>query len=206
MSLPIGLIKVVLRLLSLLYRVVRLSVGPDLLYRQLWLIGILQVFHWIVRSVQRFNSRRNRKFYPKLQKLAERRHELENCNSLQEWQAKARIIDNLEGKDAWKVDDSCEHYDEHKIREVITIYKKYMESGDNDGLIWHIRANLMRNSFGVGSSDIFDYALDGTKKLVEDYHNTVSAAIKQVRFGPSRILLVFLFNNSVQSTHPFHLI
>ena len=84
-------------------------------------------------------------------------------------------------------------YDEQRLKEIINMYESFMRAGDNDSLIFHLRANLMRNNFGVGHPRLFDYALDGTKILVEKYMHTVCKAIKSISYNAQVLVYIDMY-------------
>jgi hypothetical protein len=82
------------------------------------------------------------------------------------------------------------------MKEVISLYQGFMDSKDHESLIFHLRANLMRNAYGVENSNLYDYTAHGTKHLLEKYMTTVSEAIRFV-FNHAKVRMLYAYIHKI---------
>ncbi|KAK0724667.1 acyl transferase/acyl hydrolase/lysophospholipase [Lasiosphaeris hirsuta] len=115
-----------------------------------------------------------RRVEERMQILAAR---MENATSLEKWESAAKELDELEGNDEWKLDDSTGDYlpglIETKLRELDTA----RTNCDIRTMMYLIRTALSRDLGGMGNIDLYRHSYSGTKHLIERY---VDSAVKTI--------------------------
>ncbi len=102
---------------------------------------------------------------------------MKHAKTYEEWKTWAIEEDRRSGADAWKSEESCTLYDHGVIRlrydELVAIRR----SGDAHRLLFYLNEGLHGNMGGMGSSALYAHARFGTKQLVSDYIEELTAAI-----------------------------
>ncbi|KAK3346148.1 acyl transferase/acyl hydrolase/lysophospholipase [Lasiosphaeria hispida] len=115
-----------------------------------------------------------RRVEERMQILAAR---MENATTLKEWESAAKELDELEGNDEWKLDDSTGDYVpeliETKLRELDTA----RTNCDIRTMMYLVRTALSRDLGGMGNIDLYRHSYTGTKSLIERY---VDSAVKTI--------------------------
>lgn len=112
------------------------------------------------------------------------RNDLKNAKTYNEWRNIATQLDELHGKLKWMDEDESPLYDGKMIKkrnkDVLDMYKR----GDIFDLMFRLRGGLARDQFGIQHEGLFSYAMSGTKKIVEKYHENVSMALNFICDSP----------------------
>lgn len=98
---------------------------------------------------------------------------LQEASSHQQWEEAALILDELDGRDAWKYCDESPDYDYILLRERLASLRAARESGDVAYMIFQLRTSLTRNLANIGSLKMYEHCRTGTKRLIEEYMNEV---------------------------------
>ncbi len=102
---------------------------------------------------------------------------LDQANSYREWKETALALDKLEGKDLWRVDPKCTGYDCHLLNSRIRLFRKLCKQKDYDQLIFRLREELHGNIGNMANPVLYQKSRVGTKKIINDYLDEVSAAL-----------------------------
>lgn len=94
-----------------------------------------------------------------------------------EWYDAALELDCLEGRDLWRLDKECELYDYRLIVSRLAILRKLRKQKDYDRLMFRLREELHGNLGNMANPALYQQARGGTKKLINDYLDEVSAAL-----------------------------
>eukprot|EP00184_Porphyridium_aerugineum_P000062 CAMPEP_0184706980 /NCGR_PEP_ID=MMETSP0313-20130426/37037_1 /TAXON_ID=2792 /ORGANISM="Porphyridium aerugineum, Strain SAG 1380-2" /LENGTH=1034 /DNA_ID=CAMNT_0027168549 /DNA_START=453 /DNA_END=3557 /DNA_ORIENTATION=+ len=125
--------------------------------------------------------------------LRNRARELEllmrNAGSFRDWYRAAFELDEVAGNNKWKAmppeDDSM--YDTGLLRARLVEMAKLYKLGDVEGLMFSMRAGLVRNLGGICNPELHRHSFVGTKRDVEDYVNVVVFLLSQIaRFNPAK--------------------
>jgi TAG lipase / steryl ester hydrolase / phospholipase A2 / LPA acyltransferase len=105
---------------------------------------------------------------------------LDEAETLADYEACAIDLDNVQGHEGWKKeDDSIEpDYRPDAIREQIVLLKNAMADHDIHALQYLLRTSLSREFAGINNLRLYKHSFFGTKKLIDDYINTVLRAIE----------------------------
>ena len=109
-----------------------------------------------------------------------RRYEkaLHDAQTYDEWYAAAGELDRMEGRDLWRLEKGSERYDYRLLASRATILRKLRKQQDYDRLMFRLREELHGNLGNMANPALYQEARCGTKKLVNDYLNEVSAALE----------------------------
>jgi len=108
----------------------------------------------------------------------------EQASSQDEWFDLAEKIDNIQGNDVWRSDNSSQLYEGHRISARIDEFVHLMRRQDIFELMFVLRGGIGRNRYGLLHEGLFSKAMAGTKVLVETYHNVVCASLDFVCDAP----------------------
>eukprot|EP01035_Chromulina_nebulosa_P019747 gene19747-25679_t len=109
---------------------------------------------------------------------------MDSCKSYDEWKALAEELDSLQGWNIWRKEEFCPFYDYKVVSKRIRDTKDMIKKGDVFHLMFRLRGGLARDQFGIQHEGLFAKALGGTKHLVEQYHDTMSTALKFIAETP----------------------
>lgn len=113
------------------------------------------------------------------------------------WKDAALTLDNREGRDEWKQDETSEDYDWRLIRSRLRQIRQYRQSGAVAKLVHHLRQGLHWNLGNIGNPDMYSTAHCGTKQLIVEYVDEVCDALRELRdleheaFTPAQRLRFF---------------
>jgi len=108
------------------------------------------------------------------------KNNLASANSYEDWQDTAQTFDKKHQKTHWRNIDFSRRYDYSSIRSRLETLRGLRESQDNHGLLFTLNEGIHGNMGGMGSPRLYNYALSGTKVLVEQYINEMSDAIQYI--------------------------
>lgn len=112
-----------------------------------------------------------------MNKLSNLEKTLNQAGSYREWKETAGALDELEGKDRWRLVQESKDYDYHLLRSRIRLFRKLRKQKDYDQLIFRLREELHGNIGNMANPALYQQSRLGTKQLVNDYLNEVSAAL-----------------------------
>ncbi|KAF2153278.1 putative esterase of the alpha-beta hydrolase superfamily, partial [Myriangium duriaei CBS 260.36] len=99
--------------------------------------------------------------------------QLEQAQTYSEWHAAAAGLDEIEGHDAWKLEDECSEYDVSLIRAKLREMDDIRLERDQRKMLSVMREGLARNLGGMGSLRLYKHSRVGTKALIERYIQSV---------------------------------
>jgi len=102
---------------------------------------------------------------------------LAQAGSYQEWLSTAEQLDELEGKDKWRLEPASEDYDYHLLASRVRLFRKLRRQKDFERLIFRLREELHGNIGNMANPLLYQQARAGTKKLVNDYLDEVTACL-----------------------------
>jgi TAG lipase/steryl ester hydrolase/phospholipase A2/LPA acyltransferase len=95
-----------------------------------------------------------------------------------EWYDAALELDRLEGRDLWRLVKESERYDYRLLASRVTILRKLRRQKDYDRLMFRLREELHGNLGNMANPALYQQARCGTKKLINDYLDEVSASLE----------------------------
>jgi TAG lipase/steryl ester hydrolase/phospholipase A2/LPA acyltransferase len=97
--------------------------------------------------------------------------------SYQEWQQAAQELDRLEGKDKWREKKESEDYDYRLIASRVDLLQRLRRRKDYDQLVFRLREELHGNLGNMANPVLYQQVRFGTKRLINDYLDEVTAAL-----------------------------
>ena len=105
------------------------------------------------------------------------RQKMLNVKSAQEWEDYAKLLDQLEGLNEWKLRPESKFYDYRRIESRLLMMKQLRKSGNIKTLVHCLRQDLMKNIGTISDPQLYTQCHYGTKRLIEKYHNEVIKCI-----------------------------
>ena len=102
---------------------------------------------------------------------------LARANNYEEWYASALELDRLEKKDHWREVNESPDYDHRLIASRVKLLRKLHRQQDFDLMMFRLREELHGNLGNMANPALYQHARTGTKKLINDYLDEVSAAL-----------------------------
>ena len=102
------------------------------------------------------------------------------ATNYEDWYAAACELDRLEGRDKWRLVKESERYDYRLLASRVTILRKLRKQRDVDRLMFRLREELHGNLGNMANPTLYQEARGGTKKLINDYLDEVSAALQMI--------------------------
>ena len=94
-----------------------------------------------------------------------------------EWFKAASELDRMEGRDLWRLEKESEDYDFRLLASRTTILRRLRKQKNYDQLMFRLREELHGNLGNMANPALYLEARCGTKKLINDYLDEVSAAL-----------------------------
>ncbi|OAA65814.1 lipid acyl hydrolase [Niveomyces insectorum RCEF 264] len=131
--------------------------------------SVAERFRDVLRvAASSYAERRLQRLRNERQQILEQR--MANATTYDEWEAAARLLDELEGHEAWKSSDtSDEFYNPDLIRTRLWDLDDARLSADVRRMMHLVRTALSRDVGGISSAGLYNHTRTGTKHLVERY-------------------------------------
>lgn len=94
-----------------------------------------------------------------------------------EWFAAAGELDRIEGRDLWRQEKESDEYDYRLLSSRVAILRKLRKQRDYDRLMFRLREELHGNLGNMANPALYQEARCGTKQLINNYLDEVSAAL-----------------------------
>ncbi len=102
---------------------------------------------------------------------------MHDATSYEEWYAAALELDRLEGRDQWRLVKESERYDFRLIASRVSVLRELRKRKDYDRLMFRLREELHGNLGNMANPELYQQARGGTKKLINQYLDEVSASL-----------------------------
>ncbi len=112
--------------------------------------------------------------------LRDLHRELDAAQDYVTWREVASALDQREGRDEWKEDDTSDDFDWRLIRSRLRQVRQMRADGQWAKLRHHLRQGLHWNLGNLGNPLLYGRARVGTKALVHDYVQEISEALLEV--------------------------
>jgi TAG lipase/steryl ester hydrolase/phospholipase A2/LPA acyltransferase len=99
------------------------------------------------------------------------------ASNYDEWHSAAEELDRMEGRDQWRLERESEDYDYRLLASRVTILRKLRRQKNYDQLMFRLREELHGNLGNMANPVLYQEARCGSKKLINDYLDEVSAAL-----------------------------
>ncbi|KAK3291902.1 acyl transferase/acyl hydrolase/lysophospholipase [Chaetomium fimeti] len=114
------------------------------------------------------------------------------ARTLKDWEEAAAELDQLEGNDEWKLDDTSTESDYHPelIQAKLDALDTARTNCDISTMMYLIRTELSRDTGGMGNMELYRHSYIGTKVLIERYVDsaleTIDALVEKTASGFDR--------------------
>jgi len=115
--------------------------------------------------------------------IAARLRDLANADDYRSWREIALELDQLEGGDAWKQDETSDDYDYLLIKERIEQMRRLRKRGDVRQLVHDLAEGLHGNLGNIANPMLYVYARVGTKRLIEEYVEEAARCLDYICVG-----------------------
>ena len=113
-----------------------------------------------------------------MSKLFQKYHrDLEAATDYKQWYAAAFAIDELEGRLEWRQEKESTDFDNKLLASRVTLLRKLRRNKDIDRIMFRLREELHGNLGNMANPALYQHARSGTKKLINQYLDEVSAAL-----------------------------
>ena len=102
---------------------------------------------------------------------------LARATNYEEWYASALELDQLEKVDHWREVNESPDYDHRLIASRVQLLRKLCRQQDFDLMMFRLREELHGNLGNMANPALYQHARTGTKKLINEYLDEVSAAL-----------------------------
>jgi len=103
---------------------------------------------------------------------------LRHATTYAEWEDAARAWEAATGVARWREDESSAHYHADLIRQQLATLRGLRREGRVPELLDHLHESLHRNLGDVGSPELYERSLLGTKRLIEEFLAETEATIE----------------------------
>jgi len=106
--------------------------------------------------------------------------DLAAASSYAEWLQAAQNLDQLESKDQWRTEETSEDYDFRLIASRVRLLRQLRRRKDYDQMVFRLREELHGNLGNMANPVLYQHARAGTKQLINDYLDEVTAALNLI--------------------------
>jgi len=103
-----------------------------------------------------------------------------NANNYDGWYQAAQELDRLDGHDHWRQVQESDNYDNRLIASRVKLIRSLRRQRDYDRLVFRLREELHGNLGNMANPLLYKHARCGTKKLINDYLDEVTAALNEL--------------------------
>ncbi|OQR87809.1 patatin-like phospholipase [Achlya hypogyna] len=168
-----GLYVLARNLLYLLWRSVRLLMVPDVFFRYFVATFSLQMLFELWQLVKKHLVKLWLKCSAKGRRRLKLRTALEKAKTLAEREAVGSELDVIEGHDKWRKDPADGLFHFERVQKKIAMYRRLLSEKDVLGIMFALRAGLLRKHWGLGSPSLYGVSHIGTKHIVDEYMETI---------------------------------
>lgn len=110
---------------------------------------------------------------------------MEQSASYEEWKEAAIAHDRASGKHLWRQSDDSKVFGFTSIRNRLDRLTDLIKRGQSRDILFELNEGIHGNMDGMGNHRLYRVARFGTKVLIEEYVDTIVAAIKHVATAPA---------------------
>jgi len=114
--------------------------------------------------------------------------ELAGAANYQQWLEAAQALDQLDGQMSWRQEAASEDYDYRLIQSRVEILHRLRLRKDYDQMVFRLREELHGNLGNMANPVLYQKARSGSKLLINQYLDEVTAALDQICDSNVKIL------------------
>ncbi|MBZ2168060.1 DUF3336 domain-containing protein [Marinobacter sp. F4216] len=111
---------------------------------------------------------------------------IQAATSYEQWHEAAVSIDKLSGAERWRQKDESEYYDYCDIRARYEQLRTLLNENNHEELLYVLNEGIHGNMSGMGRPILYNYALTGTKQVIDDYVSAIAEALRVLANAPAR--------------------
>ncbi|KAG2766125.1 hypothetical protein JG687_00001737 [Phytophthora cactorum] len=170
----------IMTLVELWLRTLRVVLVPDVFARYLCATFMLHIIYELQSIARQILGNTCLRLTAKGRRTLRLRQQLENVKTFQERQSIAGELDKLEGKDKWREDPASGLFLYERVMNKTQMYKRLKLENDVMGLMFSLRAGLLRKHWGLGNPRLYSASNVGTKHVIEEYLDTIVQSMNVV--------------------------
>ncbi|QSP93878.1 DUF3336 domain-containing protein [Marinobacter salinisoli] len=110
---------------------------------------------------------------------------IHTATSYQQWHEAAQALDKLSGAEKWRHQDESQFYDYCDIRSRYEQLRELLDENNHEELLYVLNEGIHGNMSGMGRPILYNYALTGTKQVIDDYVSAITRALRVVANAPA---------------------
>ncbi|CEG44835.1 triacylglycerol lipase [Plasmopara halstedii] len=165
--------RLAMNLVELWLKSLRVLLVPDVFARYLCATFMLHIIYELQSIFRRALGNTFLRLTVKGRRTLRLRQQLENVKTFQERQTIAGELDKLEGMDKWRENPASGLFLYERMMNKTEMYKRLKLENDVIGLMFSLRAGLLRKHWGLGNPKLYSISNVGTKHVIEDYLDTI---------------------------------
>ncbi|KAI9912473.1 hypothetical protein PsorP6_006140 [Peronosclerospora sorghi] len=162
-----------LTLVELWLRTLRAVFVPDVFTRYLCATFMLHIVYELQSLARNVLGNAWLRLTERGRRTLRLREQLESAKTFQERQFFAGELDKLEGKDKWRANPVSGLFLYERVINKTQMYKRLKFENDVKGLMFSLRAGLLRKHWGLGNPRLYSVSNVGTKHVIEEYLDTI---------------------------------
>ncbi|KAF4040850.1 Patatin-like phospholipase [Phytophthora infestans] len=167
-------------LVELWLRTLRAVLVPDVFARYLCATFMLHIIYELQSIARQVLGKTCLRLTANGRRTLRLRQQLANVKTFQERQSIAGELDKLEGKDKWREDPASGLFLYERVMNKTQMYKRLKLENDVMGIMFSLRAGLLRKHWGLGNPRLYSASNVGTKHVIEEYLDTIVQSMNVV--------------------------
>ncbi|TDH72697.1 uncharacterized protein CCR75_006043 [Bremia lactucae] len=172
--------ELIMTLAELWLKTLRLLLVPDVFARYLCATFMLHIIYELQSIAQQVLGNAGLRLTFNGRHKLRLRLQLKHAKSFQERQSIAGELDKLENKDKWRKNPASGFFLYKRVMDKTQMYKKLKTENDIMGLMFALRAGLLRKHWGLGNPKLYSVSNVGTKHVIEEYLDTIVQSMNTV--------------------------
>ncbi|KAL0587608.1 hypothetical protein ABG067_002904 [Albugo candida] len=148
--------------------------------RYLWATSVLHVVYEISSIMKSILKKNFLRITSNGRVTIQLSRQIEIAETFTERQAIAFRLDKLQGKDQWRQNPKSNLYLYDRVLKKTRMYKELMSEKDIVGIMFALRAGLLRKHWGLGHPQLYAVSQVGTKHVIEEYLDTIVRSMNMV--------------------------
>ncbi|MSQ98342.1 MAG: DUF3336 domain-containing protein [Xanthomonadales bacterium] len=103
--------------------------------------------------------------------------EMDRASNYAEWLQAAQELDRLDGNEQWRDEEESTEYDHRLIASRASLLHRLRNTKDYDQLVFRLREELHGNLGNMANPALYQHARAGSKRLINEYLDEVTAAL-----------------------------
>ena len=102
---------------------------------------------------------------------------MDGASNYAEWLQAAQALDRADGNEQWRDEKESAEYDHRLIASRVSLLQRLRNAKDYDQLVFRLREELHGNLGNMANPALYQQARAGSKRLINEYLDEVTAAL-----------------------------